>query len=74
LLLDQYSRYHYLETDETCGTEVLLRQKLPVEFVFTLLQREKKREMRTKGIACTYHEHDQDQEAIEECQKASKGA
>lgn len=70
LILDQYAtRYNFSRIlgDDVCGTEVLLRQKLPLEFVWVLFYRNMS-QAKDEKLLCAYHEHDQDEETIRECQ------
>ncbi|TID13686.1 hypothetical protein E6O75_ATG01664 [Venturia nashicola] len=71
LILDDYSRLHEkmdLMEEEKCGMEVLLRQKLPSEFMRILFSRNLGDEEEWPPV-CAYHEHAQDEETVEKCRE-----
>lgn len=71
LVLDDTLHLYDIETvrvDQKCGTEVLLRQKLPLELVWGLFYRNMNKDTGTKPIFA-YHEHEQDEETIKRCQE-----
>ncbi|QDS76424.1 hypothetical protein FKW77_004228 [Venturia effusa] len=70
LMLDKYTTEYTCDTvrgEKRCGTEVLLRQKLPVDFILSLLDMILNGQTGMKPL-CAYHEHEQDEETIKECQ------
>ncbi|KAE9972664.1 hypothetical protein EG328_004864 [Venturia inaequalis] len=71
LMLDDLSRCYEQEAlmaDEECGMEVLLRQKLPSAFIWTLFSRNLGDEKKELPV-CAYHEHAQDEETVKRCRK-----
>lgn len=78
LLVDVYVENYkpYMHTD--CGTAILLRQKIPTEFIYTVMSDlaslNFKADEPKKVIKnlCAYHEHPQDEESIKACPGADK--
>ncbi|KAE9977679.1 hypothetical protein BLS_001203 [Venturia inaequalis] len=73
LMLDDLSRFYKHETlmsDEECGMEILLPQKLPSAFTWTLFSR-KLGDEKERLPVCAYHEHAQDEETVKKCRKES---
>ena len=52
--------------DENCGTELLLRQKLPADMTFSMFwyQKHQPTEGNGRKPLCAYHEYAQDDETI----------
>ncbi|QDS76434.1 hypothetical protein FKW77_004376 [Venturia effusa] len=77
-IVDQYVEHYDIEEEHArnCPIELGIRQKLPLEFVFTILnglsvlKHHPKVSRSGRKPLCAYHEHPQDEASIQACAKA----
>jgi hypothetical protein len=76
LIVDLHVEIYDAADDKTiCGTETLMRQKLPREFLFAVLEGHcniKFRDQKAFKQLCAYHEHTQDDVCIQACLEAQR--